>query len=459
VTLDLIGSSVINTENTTRSLRDKKTASSENGMNGLISRLYKRLKNKLQKLEPRIFATGDVELQLLLSRRIVLTFGIAAFLVLIWKIMLDGWTPATRSAAIILPPLLLIFYLATRSGSFVLALLTTNILASAAIVYFATTSRPPHVEIVYLLILPLLTSVFLSPWLTGLMGLVAVAIIALFASVMYPSMPTDMATDIMGFVALCTVFFIALGWQRHRYDMKRQRIALESQRAQLLSTLLATISHDFKTPLSIIETNLYLLARELDLNADNARISQVRKQTQRLDQMVNEVLSLARSETDTNLHLEGINARLLVQDCVEEMREPAAMHGITISVGEIANRSLIWGHEPSLRRLVLNLLQNAVNYSPDGSEVVIGVENIARDVILTVTDNGIGIPKEHLARIFEPFYRADQARSTKSGGTGLGLTIVKQIANKHGADVSVESEIGVGASFSVTFPRYDGNHT
>ena len=108
---------------------------------------------------------------------------------------------------------------------------------------------------------------------------------------------------------------------------------------------------------------------------------------------------------------------------------------------------------PLLEQAVVNLIDNAVKYSPEGSEVSVSLEQADDEIVIRVADHGPGIPREHLTRLFERFYRVDKARSRDLGGTGLGLSIVKHIAQVHGGRVSVESTLGRGSTFSVYLPR------
>jgi two-component system phosphate regulon sensor histidine kinase PhoR len=108
---------------------------------------------------------------------------------------------------------------------------------------------------------------------------------------------------------------------------------------------------------------------------------------------------------------------------------------------------------PLLEQAVVNLIDNAVKYSPEGSDVGVSLEESADEIVICVSDHGAGISREHVARLFERFYRVDKARSRDLGGTGLGLAIVKHIAQAQGGSVSVDSTVGKGSTFRIHLPR------
>lgn len=137
------------------------------------------------------------------------------------------------------------------------------------------------------------------------------------------------------------------------------------------------------------------------------------------------------------------------------LRSAARRKSISLSWKRSGEASLftVRGDETQLTSMFANLVENAVKYTPPGGGVEVAAESDGNEVVVRVSDTGIGIPEEYLARIFERFYRVDKARSKQTGGTGLGLSIVRHIAENHGGRVTVESTPGEGSAFTVYLPR------
>jgi two-component system sensor histidine kinase SenX3 len=154
-----------------------------------------------------------------------------------------------------------------------------------------------------------------------------------------------------------------------------------------------------------------------------------------------------------NLIPSELNVQDLVSEAIDQSQVGADSRKIQILSGEIEN-GVVLGDRDQIIMAIQNLVENAVNYSPEGTKVT--VSSIVKDGIITIsiTDQGIGIPEVEKDRIFERFYRVDPARSRQSGGTGLGLSIVKHVATKHGGEVSVWSVENVGSTFSLKLPLF-----
>lgn len=216
----------------------------------------------------------------------------------------------------------------------------------------------------------------------------------------------------------------------------------------------ANISHELKTPIAAVG----LLAEALDQAADEP--VQVRRfanrlttESGRLTRLTQEIIELSRLQAQDSLsEPELLNVDAVVAAAVDQSRVLADAARITIAVGKKSGAE-VSGDERLLVMAVHNLVANAVHYSPEGSRVGVGVRRHDGVVEITVTDQGVGIAEADLERIFERFFRVDQARSRHTGGTGLGLSIVKHIVQIHGGDIRVWSQPGSGSTFTIRLPE------
>lgn len=216
----------------------------------------------------------------------------------------------------------------------------------------------------------------------------------------------------------------------------------------------ANISHELKTPIGAVG----LLAEALDGASDDPE--QVRRFAHRLTQeahrlarITQDIIELSRLQaTDAIGNAERISARSVVSAAIDQNRVAAETRGIELAVRGDKSVEVI-GNEPLLVTAVHNLISNAIQYSPDDSRIGVGVRVIDGVVEIAVTDQGEGIPEDDLDRVFERFFRVDQARSRNTGGTGLGLAIVKHAVQNHGGEVRVWSQPGRGSTFTIRLPE------
>jgi len=143
----------------------------------------------------------------------------------------------------------------------------------------------------------------------------------------------------------------------------------------------------------------------------------------------------------------------ILGEVAEQAAALGATRGIAVTSSQAPAPLPVNGDEGSLRRLLLILLDNAIKYTPPGGRVTLDARSEAREVVVSVADTGAGIAEEDLPRVFERFWRADKARSRESGGAGLGLSIAKEIADRHGAGLTVSSRLGPGSTFTLVLPR------
>jgi two-component system phosphate regulon sensor histidine kinase PhoR len=218
----------------------------------------------------------------------------------------------------------------------------------------------------------------------------------------------------------------------------------------------ANVSHELRTPLTTIKGYAEtLLEGALKEDVASQFVQVIKRHTDRLTKIVEDLLTLSKIESrEFQLKKEKISITEFIDDVLDFVKEAAQRKRITLSKGEISPFLDVIADRHSLEEVFVNLLDNAIKYTPEKGDVTISaVENTLGEIQFSVKDNGIGIPREDIPRIFERFYRVDKGRSQEMGGTGLGLSIVKHLIQAHGGRVWVESQPGKGSVFYFTLPN------
>ena len=180
--------------------------------------------------------------------------------------------------------------------------------------------------------------------------------------------------------------------------------------------------------------------------------SKMQKESRRLTDLVQEIINLSRLQgNDPLISAYAVDVEDIIREAVNQCQTSAEGRNIEIVLGEISNTTIL-GDRDQLIMAFQNLIENAINYSPENTKVSVSASIIEGLVEISVADQGIGISESELERIFERFYRIDPARSRETGGTGLGLSIVKHVALNHGGDVKVWSKMNVGSTFALRLP-------
>ena len=229
---------------------------------------------------------------------------------------------------------------------------------------------------------------------------------------------------------------------------------------QIRAEFIDNLSHELRTPLTTVSLLAETLTREAEAAGDaipakmRDRISKIEVETGHLVQMVSELLDLSRIESGGALGtLDLIDVGQIATESTERLRLFADRQGVALRVEVPRIVPPVQGDEERLGQVLVNLLHNAVKFSPDGGDVTVTVRAEAGGVVTSVADHGVGIPRAAQARIFERFYKVDRARVRgETGGTGLGLAIARHIVEQHGGTIWVESTEGVGSTFSFGIP-------
>jgi two-component system, OmpR family, phosphate regulon sensor histidine kinase PhoR len=230
------------------------------------------------------------------------------------------------------------------------------------------------------------------------------------------------------------------------------------QAEKVRQEFVANVSHELKTPLAVIKSSVETLvdgAAE-DPEACGMFLTQVTREADRLEALIQDLLSLARIEAGhLGLHPEAIALGRAITDCVERHHGRAEVKTLTmVEKPPSDGRDVLgWADPDALRQVMDNLVDNAIKYTPNGGRITVRWSATADTVIFEVEDTGVGIPADDLPRVFERFYRVDKARSRSVGGTGLGLSIVKHLVQAMKGQVRVASTLGKGTIFRVTLPQ------
>jgi len=241
---------------------------------------------------------------------------------------------------------------------------------------------------------------------------------------------------------------MAAGFWLSGQALRPIRIAMEKQRE-----FVADASHELRTPLALIRANAEILKREGEkpVDANIASVDDIISETDRLAALVTQMLTLARAETEQPPQFVPVDLNGLAQDTAREMRLLAGPREISIEV-DARGETVVSGDPLRLRELITILLDNSLKYSEEGAAVTLRVGPDEGRAVLAVTDTGRGIPAEAIPQVFDRFYRADRARSREMGGSGLGLSIAKWIADVHKGTIGIESAPGRGTTVTVGLP-------
>lgn len=241
--------------------------------------------------------------------------------------------------------------------------------------------------------------------------------------------------------------------------LKQKEIDELRKLEQFRKEFVANVSHELKTPIFAAQGFIHTL---LDgaMNDKQVRekfLKKAAKSMDGLDNLVQDLLTLSQMETgDIKMRFDYFDLNQVCAEVYDQLEARARKKDIRLRFQAPQYKLMVYADAQRISQVVSNLVSNAISYTPEGGEVTISFDVTKKNVTTIVSDTGEGIPGEHLARIFERFYRVDKSRSRDKGGTGLGLAIVKHILEGHGTRAEVESSVGKGSTFSFKLPRAKG---
>ncbi|GAB4535098.1 MAG: HAMP domain-containing sensor histidine kinase [Anaerolineae bacterium] len=237
-------------------------------------------------------------------------------------------------------------------------------------------------------------------------------------------------------------------------------IALRREKEMLRENFAAIVSHELKSPLGAVQQNLFTLINELSGTVTDDQLRRLERIKSRISDLIDLIHTWLRTISvdieSIKENFEPVTITSVISKAVESIEPHAVRKAIEIETLVTEPLSPVFGDQGTLTEALVNLGNNAVKYSHMGSKVVIKAAEENGHVVISVSDTGVGIPKEELPFIFEDCYRASSGQAV-AGGAGLGLAICRRIIETHGGSISVESELGKGSTFMIRLPAYKGN--
>jgi signal transduction histidine kinase len=240
---------------------------------------------------------------------------------------------------------------------------------------------------------------------------------------------------------------------RKEAEQRQLELAVQKDRLAFLTEFLGNMSHDLRTPLTVIKTSIYLMERLDDMDKMHRRLGVISGQVDLLDRYIDDLLTISRLDTAPKLFLEAADLNHLIQEVAGHLRPSAEKKQLDVRLELQAAAPTISIDTKQIEHVLVNLIENAFTYTAEGGSVLIRTYDKSDSLMVEVQDTGIGIPEAAVPMVFDRFYRADNARLAHKGGTGLGLAIVKKIIEMHHGTIEIVSQIEQGTTFCICLPQ------
>ncbi len=428
------------------------------GSVGAFNKIGQKLHHLWRKVVEPPSAIQDPEIR----RRVRVTNGLVvmivpvAFVAFVAQMIIDPFEDMVRSTTIPAIGLgvtiaLLIYFLNKVTRSFWIVGWFAMAVGFVAILVVALTSTPPHFEFTFLIFLPLVGTMLFSLWETFLLCVLTVFSLVVVAGSM-PTMPRDTLKDLIVFVVLAQAFILFVAQQRNGLEADRQELALEKVRNDLLSKLIANLTHDFRTPLAIINTSAYLLGRSADSQTNQDKIDRIAQETTRINTILDDILTISKLDYTFNICPEPLDINNVLSEMAERFAQKIESKHLHFKLDLAQDVRSVVASPEYLSRAIVSIIENAVQFTPDSGSVTIRSLNAHRKVVVEVIDTGEGVDGADLKLVFNPFFRGDSARSSETGGAGLGLSIAKRVIEMHSGQIEIESMRGSGSTVRIMLP-------
>jgi PAS domain S-box-containing protein len=240
--------------------------------------------------------------------------------------------------------------------------------------------------------------------------------------------------------------------ERRLAEQDRVRLGVEQERNRFLRQLITTISHDFRTPMTVISTHAYLLKHALANPADHQRLTTIEQQIHRLDELLEDAITMTKLDAQVELESALTDLNQVIRELEPDMRAILQRKNHSLNIKFDVETPSVRIHLEWFKQALKNLVENAAQFTAEGQSIGISTAYQGGFAIVEVRDGGLGISSEDLPHIFDPFFRGDKSRQGLTGGAGVGLTIAKQVIDLHHGQIQVESTPGEGSIFRVMLP-------
>jgi PAS domain S-box-containing protein len=241
--------------------------------------------------------------------------------------------------------------------------------------------------------------------------------------------------------------------ERKLMEKQDLELAVEREKVKLLRDFIGEASHDLRSPLTAINLKIYHLTKTQDESKRSAYLKELEALSTHMSKMIEDLFTLARLENIGDLQLVRLNVGTMAREVVTTLQPIIEQKQIELTLDLSDEEIPLYADTSDLARALANLVENAVNYTPEGGLLNIQAKLNNGELVIKVTDTGIGISEEDQARMFNRFYRAANARSVVAGGTGLGLAIVKRVVERHHGRIEVLSALGSGTTITIYLPK------
>lgn len=244
--------------------------------------------------------------------------------------------------------------------------------------------------------------------------------------------------------------------ERKRAEQQQLELAVEREQRRVTSDFIRDASHEFRTPLSIINTSLHLLGRGLD-ESGQQRVEKVMSQVRNITDLVDALLAMSRLDSDTPFRFDALRVNDMVERIQIRLHEVIEAQGLSLVIQTEKGLPLVYGDDSQLDLALRNMVDNAIRYTPAGGTITLRTLHVDDMVAIDIQDSGVGIAPEVQPRIFERFFRVDDAHTT--AGFGLGLSMAERVITRHSGRIEVTSAPGEGSLFRVLLPAHDPSTT